>query len=674
MSTVFLRLLASPPDEKAAALAGAITGVQEGGSDHSDTPPIAPESFLQVPTTTFAYWVQERIRHLFTELDPLEGTNRTAKQGLATADDFRFVRLWCEVNSGRVVGTIRGSTEEIPALTARCLTQTRDGKRWIPLAKGGGYSAYYTDVYLVVNWERDGEEIKSFVGPNGRQASRPQNTAYYFRPGLTWSLRSQRGLSVRALPAGCIFGHKGPGIFAPQRQAQALLGIANAAPFIEFVLMQTAFGSYEVGVLQRTPIPALADEAMQLSTLALDCTTLKATLDRANEVSHLFLLPALLSASEHNLATRLDSWNGHARSVRQRIAEHQDELDELAFRLYSIDDDDRRVMLEDVALQRRSAQEKVKEEGSRRRRNDEDDEDEVVETHEAIANLRQFVADLISYAVGCAFGRWDVCFATGERAAPELPDPFAPLPVCSPGMLTGDDGLPLREPPPGYPLAIAENGILVDDPGHPDDIVRRVHAVFELAFGEHAEATVREACAMLGVKELRDWFRNPRAFWDEHVKRYSKSRRKAPIYWLLQSSKRAYGLWLYYHRLDADLLYKALTLYVEPKVRLEEGELERLRAERAAAGAGGAAVKRIEREIDRQEALLAELHDFRDKLERAARLGLRPDLDDGVLLTIAPLHALVPWKPAKAAWDELLAGKYAWSSIGRQLREKGLVR
>ena len=58
---------------------------------------------------------------------------------------------------------------------------------------------------------------------------------------------------------------------------------------------------------------------------------------------------------------------------------------------------------------------------------------------------------LLSYTMGCVVGRWDVRFATGERPTPELPDPFDPLPVCSPGMLQGDDGLPLRHTPRRLP-------------------------------------------------------------------------------------------------------------------------------------------------------------------------------------------------------------------------------
>ena len=72
--------------------------------------------------------------------------------------------------------------------------------------------------------------------------------------------------------------------------------------------------------------------------------------------------------------------------------------------------------------------------------------------------------------------------------------------------------------------------------------------------------------------------------------------------------------------------------------------------------------------------LRSELSDFEDKRRRAANLHLEPDLNDGVVLNIAPLYELVPWKEAKKYWDELLDGKYAWSSIGKQLRAMGLVK
>src|SRR5262249_55548902 len=127
-----------------------------------------------------------------------------------------------------------------------------------------------------------------------------------------------------------------------------------------------------------------------------------------------------------------------------------------------------------------------------------------------------------------------------------------------------------------YPLHVEWDGIMVDDPDHPSDIVRRVREVLELVWKDRAGAIERGACEILGVKELRDYFRKPGSggFWDDHVKRYSKSRRKAPIYWLLQSAKKNYALWLYYHRLDKDMLFKALVNYVEPKIRLEDDRLK----------------------------------------------------------------------------------------------------
>ena len=84
--------------------------------------------------------------------------------------------------------------------------------------------------------------------------------------------------------------------------------------------------------------------------------------------------------------------------------------------------------------------------------------------------------------------------------------------------------------------------------------------------------------------------------------------------------------------------------------------------------------KRLARDVERVEDFLEELGEFRDKLRRVANYHLEPDLNDGVVLNVAPLHELVPWKDAKACWDELLAGKYEWSSIGNQLRQKGLVK
>lgn len=130
-------------------------------------------------------------------------------------------------------------------------------------------------------------------------------------------------------------------------------------------------------------------------------------------------------------------------------------------------------------------------------------------------------------------------------------------------------------------------------------------------------------------------------------------------------------MWLYYHRLD--ILFKALLTNVEPKIRLEQSRLDTLRLQKTAAGDSGKEAKKLSRELEKLEDFLSELRDFEDKLRRAAKLHLEPDLNDGVILNIAPLHELVPWKEATRYWQELLDGKYEWSSIGKQLREQGIA-
>lgn len=654
------------------------------GAETTDTYSAEPASLRQVTGSPFAYWVSEEVRHKFAELSPLGSDKRAIKQGLATADDFRFVRTQWEVKPQSVAWNAEG---------------TAQGNRWAAFAKGGEYSPYYSDVHLLVNWERNGEEIKGNRDAKGKVRSnvwmlRETESSYFFQPGLTWPRRTQRGLSVRVFPQGCVFADKGPAIFSNLDSLAWLLAIVNSKSFHSLVALQMAFGSYEVGVIQRTPVPDVSEaQAEVLSDLALRCVDVKRGLDNANETSHAFHLPALLQVEGVTLQERPARWQDQVLDRERQLADYQREIDDIAFQLYGIEGADKRAIEESLGS-----------EASPPISSDNEELSEVEDADEptAVLDSGTLAADLLSYAVGCIFGRWDARIAVDLPLAPKLTDPFAPLPICSPGMLVGPDGLPAKRdgiasedwmrarpdaitPPPDgsvqsptipdseYPLAVDWDGILVDDPDHPDDILRRVRDVLELVWGGRADEVEHEACGLLSVKDLRAYFRNPRKFWDFHVKRYSKSRRKAPIYWLLQSPKKNFGLWIYYHRLDPDILFKALTKYVEPKIRLEEGRLDEFEARRRDAGTGGREAKQAEKAVADQEALLTDLREFRDRLQRAASLYLRPNLNDGVVLNIAPLHELMPWKEAKSKWDDLLAGKYEWSSIGKQLREKGIV-
>ncbi len=139
MKTVFLRILEA--EDKANALREAIDKPDQAfGKQRFE---VETTSFSAIPSSPFAYWVSQKLRQSFKELPPFETDERTTKQGLATADDFRFVRCWW-------------------AVTPRHVSQ-----RWFPFAKGGKFSPFYADVYLMANWDCGGEEIKNNLNEQG---------------------------------------------------------------------------------------------------------------------------------------------------------------------------------------------------------------------------------------------------------------------------------------------------------------------------------------------------------------------------------------------------------------------------------------------------------------------------------------------------------------------------
>lgn len=636
-STLFIRALGD--EDKAATLHEAISS-----RDDVRRFSVHPASFAQVPNSPLCYWVSDRVRRLFQELRPFESEGRAVKQGLATADDFRFVRLWTEVPPEKI------------------------GTRWFPFAKGGAYSPCYADLHLVVNWENDGEEIRDLVDPTtGRQLSRPQNTEFYFRPGLTWPRRTN-GLSFRVLPERCVFADKGPAVFGETDDLLAVCALANSRSFgalVSCLLARTELAqSYEVGLIKQIPVPHLSDERSLLADLTVKGFAAARELVTANEISHTFASPGCVSPLPSTIGGIADSLMNRRMRAEDQLRTLADETNTVCKGLYGLTDDDFRVG--DANVGSADAQ-------------DPGDDDEATTADnggDGQGNPSQYMsaaaASLLSWALGAVFGRWDVRLATGQRPIPPLPDdPFAPLPAYSPGMLTDPIVLAGKSDSLEYPVQIRTDGILVDDPESPDDVVSRVRDVFEAVWRDRADDIESEACEVLGVSDLRDYFRDPKLFFECHIKQYSRSRRKAPVYWLLQSPRRSYGVWLYYHRLNKDTLFKVLAMHVEPKIRLEQARLDQMRAQRKELGAGGSEAKRMERAIDRHEALMSDLHTFRDRLSRAAELYLEPDLDDGVVLNMAPLGELVPWKELGVYWEALRRGEYAWSGVAKQLARKG---
>lgn len=216
-----------------------------------------------------------------------------------------------------------------------------------------------------------------------------------------------------------------------------------------------------------------------------------------------------------------------------------------------------------------------------------------------------------------------------------------------------------------YPLRLSWTGILVDDEDHPEDIERRAREVLHVIWQDRAEAIEQEACQILDIRSLRIYFRKPAGFFADHLSRYSKSRRQAPIYWPLSTTSGSYTLWLYYPRLTSDTIYTAVNRYVEPKLTQMGRELGELEGERDQANGREAA--RLRERVESVQAFRDELVAFRDELLRVAALPYRPDLNDGVIINAAPLHRLFrlpKWaKDTKECWAKLERGEYDWAHL-----------
>lgn len=611
--TKIIRVIES--SDRATALYELCERVRSGGSDERVFV-VDPAQFEKIPTAPFAYWVTSSVIRCFSEMPKFSNDEFEAWVGLQTNYDFQWVRTWWEnTNQSELFGLV-------------------------PFFKGGSRSPFYSDVYLGVRWGTHGRLIKEWkLGELQRGAitannSQCWNEKNYFNPGVAWPSRTL-AFSPRALPRGCIFAHKGPTAFSVKNDTQSLLAaiaLMNSKPFM--LLIETRLNaadknarSYEVGIIEATPLPKLEGPSKAaFADLAKKAWRRMREGDSVSETSRAFLLPAAIRA-------RLRNYDSAAGQVE--LIDIQTKIDAIAFDLYGFDESDR-----SAALASPSATGEQSSEGTSELEDSEDEDN---------AGFLNETDGLLSWSVGVAFGRFDWRLATGERAAPPEPDPFDPLPAKSWGML-----------PDGTEPFHRHAGILVDDPGNPHDLAHLVEEVLA-----RVDA--------LTQSDVRRWLQ--REYFSFHLQNYSKSRRKAPIYWPLSTASGTYTLWLYYPSLTSSTLYSAINDFIEGS----NGKLQQVEQEAAALGSKGSARSRDEdKKLEALQALESELVELRDALLQIAPT-YRPNHDDGVQITAAPLWPLFRYKPwqklLKDTWTKLENGDYDWAHLAmaywpERVREK----
>jgi hypothetical protein len=544
----------------------------------------SPGAFLDLPGSPTAYWLSDEGLRLFSRLPPLESEGRSVRVGLQTSDDFRFLRLWWEV--------LVEDEDRVP--------------RWRPFTKGGEYSPYYSDVRLVVDWERNGRSVREFP------RSYIRNEDFYYRPGLTWAYKSDLGFCVKPVPRGVIFAHKGPMIFVPaddEAQLDGLMAFLNSATAAALVEPLVAFGKYEVGAVQRVPVVQVQSEVGPLVRRISICRMAR---DRALETSRYFVSP----------------WEVDESALTNKdLAKYASEIDSAIGTTLG-----RPTGLEPLSTTYVSQWLRLQEPPS-------------------VLNAHQ----VLSYLIGAAFGRWDIRLANGTAEAPIPESPYAALPALPPGMLRArHDHLV----PSDYPLKVPASRLLVDEAGHPQDVV----AALELAATAlTAGPRPPDIGVVTSIPDLRRFLRTK--FFRDHLTAYSGSRRAAPIYWYLSVPSKEWGLWIYAPALSREMLF-AIAGSARDRLRRLSEQASQLRNQVA-----GTASRQDADRLEKLDALASEVEAFLEAAEGIAQSGWAPDLNDGLILCAAPLESLFAdesWRKDVAAQrKKLQKAEYPWAAVQR---------
>ena len=544
---------------------------------------IDQSEFAQIPGSPIVYWLSKPMLEAFTKGDKLEKVAKP-RQGLATADNNRFIREWWEVSQSKSKLTSDNAKDR---KTSVC-------DKWFPYNKGGEYRKWYGNQDYVVNWEGDGEELRSFgTEDGGRLKSRPQNTDFYFQSAVSWSNVSSGTPSFRYYPEGFIFSHVGDCLFPKNElDRDKLIAICNASVTGQLLAAMAPTLHFEVGQVAKLPIANLLPGNWNLK---IDNLIQNAKDDwNTQEVSWNFSKPILF------VGEQIDSSSGILEELVKNVCSYwamiaseqrQLEIDNniVVADAYGVRDDvPCDVPLERVSLKRNVAFAYPK------------DTPEV--RNEKFA--QDVVKELISYAVGCMFGRYS---------------------LDKPGLILASQGETLDDylaqiPNPSFGPD-ADNVIPVTETDcFEDDIVTRFRRFLTVAFGkENLAANIAYIEQVLG-KSIRKYFVND--FYNDHVKMYSNR----PIYWQYSSqtsNKGSFKALVYLHRYTPKTTNVVLNYLRDYTGKIADIADSLEHSDRAA----------DQKQAAKLHKAVLECKDYEDQtLYPLATRNLEIDLDDGVLV------------------------------------------
>lgn len=517
------------------------------------------DNFSKIPGMPVAYWVSVNTINAFDKPKLESGVN--AVKGLDTCDNDTFVRFWNEVDIHNINFSARSSEDTFEA-------------KWYPYCKGGGYSKWYGFMDKVVDWKDDGNILRNLRDSNGKIKSRPQNIRYYFKEGLTWSTITSYKLSLRYMNH-CIFGGGGSAMFMSSNLYYNLCFV-NSKVTEYFLSFMNPTLNFLVGDILGLPI--IIDESKKevveplarnnINISKIDWDSFEPSWDFK---THPLLKPVPL------ISEAFAQWSDECEKRFTRLKSNEEELNRIFIDIYGLQDElTPEVEEKDVTVRR--------------------------------ADLTRDIKSLVSYAVGCMFGRYSLdseglAYAGGDWDGSKyktfIPDPDNCIPVT-------------------------------DEEYFRDDIVVRFVDFIRTVYGaDTLEENLTFIADALGTRgntsreRIRNYFLND--FIKDHIKMYQKR----PIYWMFDSGKQnGFRALVYMHRWNADTTGNVRVEYLHKLQRIYENEIRQ--SQDVAETGSGREVSAAQKRIEKLTKQLKETHDFDEKIAHLALSRIDIDLDDGV--------------------------------------------
>lgn len=564
------------------------------------------ENFAKIPGELVAYWISEKMISHFS--GPLLGSILTTREGMATANNDLFLRLWYEVNETKIGWGKKNITESLDSRM-----------KWFPYNKGGDYRKWYGNNDYLVNWSNDGYEIKNNVDiRTGRTRSHNYNGDFAFRKGITWSALSVSKISVRYVNNGFLFDSKGARGFANDENSYFSLGLINSIVGQSYLSFIAPTVDFKVGDIIQIPL-VLIDKEDVVSKVQENISISKTDWDSFETSwdfqTHPLLAPSaldmagLITAKQPTLAERYEQFKAICEDRFDILQDNEEELNRIFIDIYGLQSElNPEVADYDITVHRIFDSKKDIPQSMYKKETDEKGKTKS-KVSPYVLTKEDVMKSLLSYAVGCLFGRYSLdtpglAYAGGEWDAGKY-QTFIP---------DNDNVVPIT-----------------DEEYFDDDLLSFICAWLKKAFGrENFEANLEFLTDALGTRgttsreKLRNYFL--KNFYKDHCKTYQKR----PIYWLYDSGKQnGFKALVYLHRCDENTTGRVRADYLHRMEQIYTGEVSRMQ-DIIDHSHSAHEVSVAEKRLEKMKKQIKECQDYDAKLGHLALDRIHLDLDDGV--------------------------------------------